>query len=92
MDATQLGIMNLGGNIAEWVADVFGPYDAPCWNTGALLVSPVCTMSGGTTVVHSLRGGSWQAPAFEALSYIRDSSATFDRAAAATGFRCAVDM
>jgi formylglycine-generating enzyme required for sulfatase activity len=85
-------VLNLAGNVDEWVADVFDQYSGPCWQTGAtLLVDPMCTASVAGTSPHSIRGGSWQLQALTASVHYRGSSIA-DAPAVATGFRCAVSM
>ena len=92
-DVNLLGVRNLGGNVSEWVADVFNPYSGPCWQTGStLLVAPQCTAAVAKTSNHSLRGGSWQVSPFLAYSYQRDSGLPGDPAGVGVGFRCAVDL
>jgi formylglycine-generating enzyme required for sulfatase activity len=91
-DRTSLGLLNLGGNLSEWVQDYFKPYSAPCWNPpgSRLLVDPVCNDST-MQADKSDRGGSWDQTPGGALAYTRASYA-----AAATAFdvgiRCAKSM
>jgi formylglycine-generating enzyme required for sulfatase activity len=91
-DRTSLGLLNLGGNVGEWVRDFLNPYSAPCWNPpGArLLVNPVCNdnvMQGE----RSYRGGFWDGVPGSALGFARDGAGggatLYD-----VGFRCAVSM
>jgi formylglycine-generating enzyme required for sulfatase activity len=85
-------VQDMGGNLNEWVADVFDSYAGPCWQQGTtLLVNPLCTASVAGASLHSVRGGSWQLPAFTASVHARDSSIA-DGVAVATGFRCAISM
>ena len=56
LDRTALGVLNMSGNVSEWVADVFAPYSAPCWSGPLPLVNPQCQAPAGP---HSNRGGAW---------------------------------
>jgi formylglycine-generating enzyme required for sulfatase activity len=88
-DSTKLGIVNLGGNLSEWVADSFQPYSGSCWAGTKLLVDPVCNDS--STTMRSVRGGNWEDQAVYATSALRnedDQGWTGD----STGFRCAMTM
>jgi formylglycine-generating enzyme required for sulfatase activity len=87
-DKTMLGVLNLGGSVAEWVEDVFASYASPCWSTGVVLVDPVCKASSQT--FHAVRGGSWQS-SLAVEVYLR-SQTTNDLASSATGLRCAMSM
>ena len=88
LDVTELGILNLAGNVSEWVEDLFAPYAGGCWSGSAPLVDPACA-SGPAG--HSIRGGSWQDATYNANSTSRTESLT-DEASEAVGFRCAVSM
>jgi formylglycine-generating enzyme required for sulfatase activity len=93
-DKTALGVLNLGGNLTEWMEDLFAPYTAPCWNPPGtrLLVDPVCVSDlNGAQISGSLRGGAWNVVPGMSLSYLRqnESRSNWD---IAVGFRCAVTM
>jgi formylglycine-generating enzyme required for sulfatase activity len=90
-DVTFLGVMNLGGNMGEWVADAFEPYSSPCWSAGGLLVDPVCTATSAAPVQRSVRGGSWGSSPLQALAYNR-FFASESEVSVGAGFRCALDM
>ncbi len=85
LDVTDLGVRNLGGNVAEWMADFFEPYTAPCWNRGRWLKDPDC--ADGTMDLRSIRGGNWTDVAAEAATYLRDAARPGD-SDASVGFRC----
>lgn len=89
-DRTREGVLNLGGNVAEWVMDAFEPSYRPCPDP---CKDPVVSEHiGGAAAAKNLRvfrGGSWSLPLATARG------ATRSRAPAATtaqtiGFRCAV--
>ena len=87
LDKTLLGVLNLGGNMSEWVEDLFDQYTGPCWQTGMTpLLDPICSASKAN-FGHSLRGGSWASAPFAAETYQRNSSNNAD---IAIGFRCAM--
>lgn len=68
-DVTAQGVNNLGGNVAEWVADAFQPFSSDCYGqAGPLVVDPICT-----TYVDSFayRGSGWNGLPADAQSFIR---------------------
>jgi len=81
--ASPYGLEQMGGNVEEWVEDIFLPYP------GSTHVSP--STSGGLRV---LRGGSWFYTQEHArCAYRRGARPEFDgwTQAGGPGFRCAVD-
>ena len=89
--ATPLGLLDMAGNVAEWVADVFPPVDP---RTGRFLgyedkpeVDPKPRTAGGG--FHVLRGGSFEDSPVWLRSAARDTTSQ-DRPATA-GIRCAAD-
>ena len=94
-DVTRLGVRNLGGNLTEWVSDMFAPYTAPCWNTGPVLVDPRCDnpppLPPQLAGARSLRGSSWKSITLEAQSSSRDGL-TPGATQTGVGFRCARSM
>jgi formylglycine-generating enzyme required for sulfatase activity len=93
IDITSLGIKNLGGNVTEWVADVFDRYDGPCWTGSTLLIDPVCSAAVAGSAFHVTRGGGWQLGPFEAYTYEREHTIEpGDPGDVTTGFRCAIDL
>jgi formylglycine-generating enzyme required for sulfatase activity len=83
-----LGIVGLGGSMAEWMADTFTPLDAACWLRQPLR-DPACRAPGP---LQSVRGGSWAAhvlslfPGNRSAADVAGSSAT---GSSNLGFRCA---
>jgi formylglycine-generating enzyme required for sulfatase activity len=51
-----LGVVHLGGGVAEMLRDAYHPLRANCW-AGAPLESPVCI--DDASLLRSLRGGAW---------------------------------
>ena len=78
--ASPYGVLDMAGNVAEWVGDTFDPdYYA---------YGPDINPSGPQLVLdHGLRGGSWASPREHALTYMRDSSHSA-RPNPRVGFRC----
>jgi formylglycine-generating enzyme len=64
-DVTRLGILNLGGNLAEWVADEVAAFDTACWHPETtLLENPMCTSAQAGPFVFGFRGGFWAGTSF----------------------------
>ena len=57
LDLTPEGVVNLGGNLQEWVTDDFALYDDACWSGPEPLTDPHCQLGSSLA---SVRGGSWQ--------------------------------
>ncbi len=80
--ASPYGVMDMAGNLAEWVAD----YYDPAYYSYASDHNP----AGPTQVLdRGLRGGSWDSPREQVTTYFRDSSHSVlpnNR----VGFRCAL--
>jgi formylglycine-generating enzyme required for sulfatase activity len=78
-DASWSGVLGMGGNVSEWVADWLGDYDA------AAVANPIGPPSGEQKIV---RGGSWFSHPTYCRGTLRASIAPetrFDY----VGFRCA---
>jgi formylglycine-generating enzyme required for sulfatase activity len=85
--ATPEGVLDLAGNVAEWVADFWGDPDPQGFGYAAL---PAADPHGPPTgVFHLVRGGSF-ATAAAWLRGAARSSQLLPRSAA-VGFRCAAD-
>jgi formylglycine-generating enzyme required for sulfatase activity len=79
--ASPYGLLDMTGNVAEWVADSF-TFDY-------YLAAPERNPTGPTGVLdHGLRGGSYDSPYWQATTYFRDSSHSA-RLNPRVGFRCA---
>jgi formylglycine-generating enzyme required for sulfatase activity len=81
----SLGVVDLGGNYAEWLLDDFAPLTANCWASAPLL-SPSCTASTATT--RAVRGGDWRLSSLDTLPSVR-SSAPGSVFSIEVGVRCA---
>lgn len=79
--ASVYGILNLGGNVGEWVSDA-----SDASSLGDLPASNPPTLPGGDNRV--VRGGSWQDPGWADLTFFR-SSLPASQSGPALGFRCA---
>lgn len=86
-DVNFLGLRNMAGNLAEWVADTFVPYTADtCWGDGLELhEDPVCEAPGRGSV----RGGHWRGLIADAYTYSRQEAV--DGAYDSVGVRCVRD-
>lgn len=81
-DVTNLGVLNMAGNMAEYVADWFAPYTSACWTS----INPECNVG----ILHSVRGGSWATP--PALADVALRAMPGDGGGSELGFRCALSM
>jgi len=85
-DATLVGIKNLGGNMSEWVADDYAPYDSECWRSGPVILdNPKCMLAEQTIGV--TRGTSWNSPMILSRAAARGPGKS-TAAGPAVGFRC----
>jgi formylglycine-generating enzyme len=90
-DVSDLGIRDLAGNVSEWVADAFAPYDdGSCWpRSGEGIVrDPVCSAPSGAM---STRGGAWSQYVFQAIVTSRNWAAPSSEYVA-LGVRCAASL
>jgi formylglycine-generating enzyme required for sulfatase activity len=88
--ATPLGILDMAGNVAEWVADLF-EYDAhgrPVGYDDAAATDPKPKTIGGG--FHVARGGSFQDGAMKLRAAARDEESV--QRPSWVGFRCAADV
>ncbi len=82
--ASPYGVMDMAGNVWEWVADWF---DADYYK-----VSPQRNPTGPETGQRRvLRGGGWDAPRVMAYTWFREDFMTPSEKRDVTGFRCARD-
>ncbi len=88
-DLNPLGLRNMGGNLAEWVADDFAAFaDPTCWGpVVALKSSPRCVDDPALGV---LKGGSWVSVTYNTHSFFRRSAPSTLKLPF-VGFRCAKD-
>lgn len=88
-DRTPNGIYDLGGGVAEWVADGFHEQYASC---AAPCRDPVLRpLQDGPDALRSVRGGAWQWPALFARGTTRSRYAA-NATPINFGFRCAKTM
>jgi len=91
--ASPYGVMDMAGNVSEWVFDVFGPYEVE--KGGHLSFKPNLDQFTGAgsegverTIKRVMRGGSWKSDPFSTESYHRNYSLP-NMASDFFGFRCA---
>ena len=87
--ATSLGLLDMAGNVAEWVADTFEIDDTgrPVGYPETAVVNPPAKTVGG---LHTVRGGSFRDPPMWLRSAARDFTQL--PRPAWVGFRCAADL
>lgn len=88
-DVTALGLRHMGGNVGEWLADQFAPYDGHCSDGPSVLVDPRCDKA--EEPVFLTRGGSWNQPPYQAQTTFRSPYGA-DLAVVQLGFRCAQSL
>jgi formylglycine-generating enzyme required for sulfatase activity len=85
--ASLYGMLDMAGNVAEWVSDWYSPtYYTQLTQTGAPVLNPQGPPAGTSKVV---RGGSWDTPPFFARSVHRQESEPQNQTLW-LGFRCAL--
>ncbi len=83
-DRTPQGIVQLGGNLAEWTRDSHRAYADDCWQSQGL-ESPICLE--GEAPLHTIAGGSWRSPAGGTRAAVRTGGAVAG-VDPWVGFRC----
>ncbi len=94
--ASPYGVMDMAGNVQEWVADVFAPYpDSPASDQvfQAKEIDPNYHRGSDEKeelVYRVMRGGSWKSDPFSTTTYHRNYALP-NYASDFFGFRCAMD-
>jgi len=78
-------VVDLAGNVGEWMQDAWAPQTSRCWGTG-VLHDPVCTAPGNE---QSVRGGSWALFDILCRAQTRTKLVRAVRPSGDIGFRCA---
>lgn len=78
-------VVDLNGNVDEWVLDAFQAETGSCWGSG-LFRDPMCQAGGSQ---QSVRGGSWALFDILTRAQLRTHLPRDVRPAGDTGFRCA---
>jgi formylglycine-generating enzyme required for sulfatase activity len=82
-DQSRDGLLDLGGNVAEWARDTLVGYEAPCWQAPGIAVDPVCLEGGSAPAARGAAYGD--GPLAAAAAQRMDGSV----AGPQQGFRCA---
>jgi formylglycine-generating enzyme required for sulfatase activity len=88
LGASAFGMLNMAGNVAEWVADWYSPTFYSQQAQQGNVLNPTGPVAGIEKVV---RGGSWDAVPFFSRSVHRQSAEP-QRETLWIGFRCAADL
>ena len=80
-------VVDLNGNVSEWMADGFAPQESACWPEG-VLIDPFCADTTSYPDVRPVRGGAWAFPPVGLNSSLRGAERT-NLANPGIGFRCA---
>ncbi len=86
LDQTDIGLRNLGGNLSEWVEDLYADYTESCWQSLALS-DPLCTENSNGWFAR--RGGAWTGPQITARAAERNAQLN-DKGSIGIGVRCAL--
>ncbi len=93
-DRTATAILDMAGNLSEWVADAFADYGqvGSCWDSGGrLMVNPRCDpLASEPTPLWTCRGGNWRDAPVAARICLRRARAP--GGADTIGFRCAQSL
>lgn len=82
-------IVDLAGNVIEWVVDAWGRADEECWGRPGVYVDPVCAvMSSRDGKLRAARGGEWRIPGAQLSRRLRGGSPA-GTVSPEVGFRCA---
>lgn len=85
-------LVDLAGNVDEWVQDVWNRQDEPCWSAPGVHRDPVCKTPGHSDAgqLRSVRGGAWSSDPTLLRAASRDRrDTTAVGGYMGTGFRCA---
>jgi formylglycine-generating enzyme required for sulfatase activity len=81
-DQSRDRILDLGGNVSEFCADLLVTYGTGCWGVGGILGDTPCQDT--STDAHARRGGNWNSGSANARSAFRHT----DTQSVLDGFRC----
>lgn len=84
-------VVDLAGNVAEWVGDSWNRADESCWSRPGIYVDPKCNSTKSRDgVQRSIRGGDWLVTGGQLDRTVRLSAPTTARyVSPELGFRCA---
>lgn len=82
-------IVDLVGNVSEWVRDKYQDQTEPCWSPAGVLADPYCGVVGALGDSPATRGGSWAGGGSNMLSAARSYVVGGPRTISEeVGFRC----
>lgn len=82
-------VLDLAGNVAEWVLDTYQRYDEPCYRDNPV-VDPVCRERSAAANALAVRGGTWADLGGNALrATVKQSLVGTGVQSPRVGFRCA---
>jgi len=96
MGASPYGVMDMAGNVQEWVADQFAPYPGAAASKEIFQAKEIApdyhrgSDEQEELVYFVMRGGSWKSDPFSSYTYHRNFSLP-NYASDFFGFRCAAD-
>jgi formylglycine-generating enzyme required for sulfatase activity len=81
-DVSRDGVLDLGGNVAEFCADTLVAYGEGYWSRAGIFVNPLC--NDASTTNRAVRGGDWS----DGLASSRSAFRSGSLQNSAHGFRC----